>query len=267
MRIKSETTAVSGIVETGGQSELGRIGIGKVNRDSAKPYPVATDYFIPRGNFVEPFIAMFGDKPAQLPIWFSSDNENFVCNERLEIRDKGGNLYGFGDGEEFTFFHPTTKKYSIQRTTRDRPTLMEDTVAFLKKEATAEQAKQIKWSTVLYLRFSLQGFPLLGYWQFSTKGAGSSIPAIREAFDSCKQTFGTIRYIPFMLTVKKVKSNKPGVNSQFAVVSLVPMISLEEGFKLAQALQLNPTAHPYALLYLQGPEDRQRPILALNTGE
>jgi len=267
MRIITELKTESGIIETGGQSELGRIGIGKIDRDSDKPFPVSTDYFIPRGNFVDQFTAMFGDKPAQLPIWFTSDNDEFVCNERLEIRDKAGNLYGFGNGQEFSFYNASTKNYSLKSSIQQRPTLLNDTVAFLQKGATAEQSRHIKWRAVLYLRFSLQGFPLLGYWQYSTRGAESSIPAIREAFDSCKKTFGTTRYIPFMLTVKKVKSNKPGVNRQFAVVSLVPMISFENGFKLAQALQQNPTAHPYALLYLQGPEDYQRPILALNTGE
>ena len=267
MRIKPESGTELAVVQIGGQSELGRIGIGKIDREAATPFPVATDYFIPRGNYVDQFTALFGDQPAQLPIWFTSDNENFACNERLEIRDNAGKLFGFGDRERFTFFNPKTKDYDITKLIGNRPTLMEDTVAFLTKGMSVEKAKQIKWTPVLYLRFSLQRFPFLGYWQFSTKGAASSIPAIREAFDSCKLTFGTVRYVPFMLTVRKVKSNKPGVNRQFAVVSLVPMISSEDGFKLAAAMQQNPTAHPYALLYLQGAEDHRSPILALNTGE
>lgn len=267
MRIKSTIPPDPTTVSTGGQAELGRIGIGRIDKtDPANTYPVATDYFIPRGLFAEQFTALVGENPSQLSIMFNTDNDDFACNERLEIRNKAGKLYAFGDGETFSFYNEKDQKYSLQETIGKRPTLLEDTVSYLQKGTTVAQAKTIKWKNTLYLRFTLIDFPLLGFWQFSTRGVGSSIPALREAFDSCKQTFGTARYIPFLLTVKKVNSNKPNVNRQFAVVSLVPAISLSQGFQLREAMRQNPTANPYSLLYHENPDQNYRPILALGSG-
>jgi len=230
-------------------SEIGRLAVGYTDKTNPqKTFPCATDYFVVRGEQAETFTERYGDKPQSLAIRFASDDPEFSCSERYELRDGAGKLFGFGNGQEFWFFDTQEKTYSTYRNLTEKPNVMAETVAFLTKGMPEHKAKNIGWKQVLYVRFLITDFPMLGYWQFMTQGAKSSIPAIRDTFDNCLKTFGSVTQIPFSLQVKRVKSNNPGQAKRFSIVSLIPMISLEEGFKLSAArpqgmAQLAPVIH------------------------
>ena len=230
--------------------EIGRLAIGITDRTNpAKPFPRATDYFVPRGEFAALFTEIHGEKPTWLDIFFHSDDHDFSCSERLEIRDASGKLFAYGDGETFYFYNEKERSYSARRLVSNIPTLLADTLAHLQRGLASDKAKHIKWRTMLYVRFLLKDFPALGYWQFTTQATTTSIPAIRDTFDNFLRTFGTVRYVPFRLSVKKVKSNQPGRSDQYAIVKLTPLISFEDGHRLAGSIAQNPDEHlPISLI-------------------
>lgn len=222
---------------TGSLNEIDRISVGeKAQTQYGKEYPVSSDHFIARGDYQQQFNALYGDAPTQLPILFVSSDTDHACDERLELRDKAGKLFAYGDGVTFWVYKEAVGKY-VESSTQVRPTLMADSVSFLQKQTPADQHKNIKWKSVLRLRFVLRDFPVLGYFQFTTGGEKTTIPAIRNVFDECLKTFGTVQYLPFVLTVKKVKSNTPGVSTRYPIVSLTPAMSLEEGLALRRHLE------------------------------
>ena len=75
-----------------------------------------------------------------------------------------------------------------------------------------------RYEAVLLLKM---GAYVVGVWQFSTKGAASSIKNIRNSFDGVQLMRGTVCQTAFDLSVQFAKSNKPGSNSRYPVVSLV----------------------------------------------
>lgn len=153
-----------------------------------------------------------------LPILFLSDNVQECCYERYELR-KGSKLYARGDGENFEVWNQQTGEY-VPLTKTQEPGLGKR----LAMEA-GENGKPAEWQTILTLRFLILPLKSVwGCWSFSTKGEASSIPAIIAAFDSVKNIAKTVVGVPFDLTVEMVKSQKPGSESRFPVVKLVPNV-------------------------------------------
>ncbi|GAB3272587.1 hypothetical protein GCM10027347_44320 [Larkinella harenae] len=218
-------------------TEVGRISNGE--KDPERGFPRSTDYFIVRSRFAQRVTGLYGEKPTELPIFFYSDDFNEVCSERLEIRNEQGKLYGYGDGATFYIWNVRKGDYT-QVTTAERPDIMAATEEFLKLNLSARQAEAIKWTQVLTIRFVIKDIPVLGYWQFTTKGSKTSIPNLRDMFDNCLQTLGSIRFFPLLLTIKKVKSNNPGAVKHYPVVDLIPQFSLETGLKISEYLQQHP---------------------------
>lgn len=246
--------------------EVGRISIGEKGYTADnRAFPKSTDYFVVRSKFEHKVTSKYGDKPTELPIFFYSDDFNEVCTERLEIRDKTGALYAYGDGETFFVFQNGAYKQVNQT---DRPNLMEACEQYLKQQA-GSMAKYVKWAHVLTMRFCIKDIPALGYWQFSTKGVATSIPNLRDRFDGIMQAFGSVRFLPFSLTIKKVKSNKPGVTDVYPVVDLVPMFSMETGLQVSKYLAENPGVNPadIALMDLSKPLQIGSNGLLLNSGK
>ncbi|WP_028664445.1 recombination directionality factor [Runella zeae] len=220
-------------------SKAGSIKTGtKAISQNGHEYPVSTDHFVASSKFkFDAFVrAKYGDKPTELPILFYSDDFNDCCSERLEIRDKAGRLFAFGDGETFGIYSEKTKDF-IRITTEKRPNIMDEVRAHLHESATNEQAKNIKWVQALTLRFIIKDIPVIGYWELTTKGLKTSIPNLRDRFDQCLELFGTVRWFPFLLTATKVKSNKPGDSRQYPIIDLVPALSIETGLKIAAHIQ------------------------------
>lgn len=239
-------------------TELGRIAVGEKVERSGQVVPSSIDSFRIRGDHAEAVHKVYGETITELPILFYSDQEEIVCNERLEIRTADGKLFGYGDNHTFHIWNDELKKYAVT-TTEKRPKIQEETVAFLQKNLHPGKAKLIRWLPVLTLRFVIRDIPLLGYWQFSTRAVQTTIPNLRNNFDEYKKLFGSVQYLPFLLKVKKVKSNKPGMVYQYPIVDLVPQFSFETAHRLARYLRENPNADASRWLSEQGEKPEQLP--------
>lgn len=207
---RSEETA--GILEL---PEIGRLHIGKKQAgQNGREYPVSVDYFIPSGKYAGLFTAALGEKPATIQVVFPSDDAVKVCNERYEYRDDKGALVARGDGRDFQIWDGQKyAPYSVDK----YPDIMRQVAANNPTKRGADN-----WDIVLTLRFIVPAVRgVVGVWQFSTKGRASSVKNIRESFDGVQMMRGTVTQTVFDLSVQFAKSNKPGVNSRYPVVSLV----------------------------------------------
>lgn len=195
--------------------EIGRLHIGKKQMgQNGKEYPVSVDYFIPAGKYAGLFTLALGEKPATIQVVFPSDDAAKVCNERYEYRDNFGALVARGDGQIFEIWDG--KKYAPYSVDKF-PDIMDQITA---KNPTKRGAEN--WDIVLTMRFVIPAVRgIVGVWQFSTKGKASSIRNIRESFDGVQMMRGTVTGTVFDLSVQFAKSNKPGQNSRYPVVSLV----------------------------------------------
>lgn len=191
--------------------EVGRLKIGMKNE---KGYPQSLDYFRPTGKYAELFTQACGPKPSTLQIVFPSDNAEAVCNERYEYRDDKGALVSRGDGRTFEIWNGKQyAPYSIEQ----YPNIMEQ---IAQKYPTKKGMES--WQVALTLMFIVPAVRgVVGVWRFDTKGGASSVKNIRNSFDSVLAIRGTVTQTAFDLSVEFAKSNKPGVNSRYPVVSLV----------------------------------------------
>lgn len=188
--------------------------IGKIKcgmKHPEKGYPMSVDHFIPTGRYAPLFQKHFGDKPKLLPVIFIEDGEAKQCEERYEYRDRSGSLYAYGDGE--FFFVWNGKEYEMF--------LLEDHPDLMERVHQKVQAPK-PWSVTLTLRFVIPGLPVVGLWQFTTKGEASTIPNIVGSFDAILEHNGTVKGILWDLSVAFAKSQKPGEKSRYPVVDLVP---------------------------------------------
>lgn len=207
---------------------LGKLHIGKkAVSQSGKEYPAACDFFVPSGKYASLFTQAYGETPSSLLIYFPSDDPSLVCNERYEYRDSRGKKIAEGDGEEFLVFSAKEGK-RIRLTTEQMPDIMER----IAEKFPSPQG----WQVTLTLKFVL---PLVsriyGVWSFETKAVASSIPQIRDCFDSMLAKNGRIAGVLCDLNVKFAKSDSP-LASKFPVVSLVPN-ETEQNLSQIQALK------------------------------
>jgi hypothetical protein len=215
---------------------IGKIKIGEKRKTSqGKEYPASVDYFICDSKYESYFHEAYGDKPQSLEVIFISDDYRDSCNERYELRDDKGSLFGSGDGQIFKIWNASKNDYVTVSIT-DVPNVME--------MAAQKSGSKKGWETTLTIRFVLPRIPgVFGMWQFTTKGVASSIPSIVDAFDAVQRQAGTVMNIPFDLSVEKVKSQKPGDKSVFPVVRLVPNISSQRLDTVRQWLKSGKDIH------------------------
>lgn len=202
----------SGLLEL---PEIGRLHIGRKQAgQNGREFPVSVDYFIPAGKYAGMFTAALGDKPSTIQVVFPSDDAGKVCNERYEYRDNAGALVARGDGRVFEVWDGA--KYAPY-SADDYPDIMDRIAA-----SHPTRRGPDNWDVVLTLRFIVPAVRgIVGVWQFSTKGRASSVRNIRESFDGVQWMRGTVTRTVFDLSVQFAKSNKPGVNSRYPVVTLV----------------------------------------------
>lgn len=195
---------------------IGKIKIGeKAISEKGKEYPRSLDYFIGYGKYKSHFDKAFGEKPSVIQILFVSDDVNFCCNERYELRNSKGDLFAKSDGERFLVFDDKKKEY-CEFLRSDYKDIFEKTEA---KTGT-------KWQRVLTLRFLVPKISgIFGLWQVETKADKSSINQIRDVFDYVMNRAGTVTRVLFDLTVSKHKSQKPDDKSSYPVLSLIPNVS------------------------------------------
>ena len=195
--------------------EIGRLHIGmKQMGQNGREYPTSIDWFRPTGKYAGLFTQALGEKPQTITVIFPSDDASMVCNERYEYRDDKGALVARGDGQVFEIWDGKKyAPYSIEQ----YPDIMDQITARNPTKRGAEN-----WDIALTLRFIVPAVRgVVGVWQFSTKGKASSIKNIRNSFDGVQMMRGTVTQTAFDLSVQFAKSNKPGVNSRYPVVSLV----------------------------------------------
>ena len=158
-----------------------------------------------------------GEKPSTIAIIFPDDTPGKVCNERFEYRNDKGELVARGDGSVFEVWDGKRyAPYSVEK----YPDIMRQVAERNPKKKRNETDDG--WDITLTLRFIVPAVHgVVGVWQFTTKGAASSINNIRNSFDGVQALRGTVRNTVFDLSVQFAKSNKPGVSSRYPVVSMV----------------------------------------------
>lgn len=239
----------------GGYPTVGKLKVGIKN---AKGYPQSVDYFVPSGKYAAKFTEAYGDKPSNITVVFVDDDPDRVFNQRYELRDHAGKLFGYGDGESFEIYNAKMQDYvSID---------INDYGDQILQDAAAKARSPKGWEVVLTIRFLLPEIRgVVGLWQLSTKGERSSIPALINAYDSVKQRAGSVVNIPFDLQVSFATSQRPGSKSRFPVIQLVPNISVDSMDKLSAFIESGQNLQRSGLLtdatvqelgqrYLQAPE-------------
>lgn len=198
--------------------KLPRVGFIKTGFKNEKGFPQSTNYFIATGKYKSLFENAYPGKTNTIQIVFWNDNPEMMCEERYEYRDSKGKLYAKGDGENFKVWNEKQEKY-LDYSIEDYPKIME-------RVHTTVNAKG--WDIILTLRFMLPKVrEIAGFWEYSTKGKESTIPAVRDTFDSMLLARGSVKGVIFDLNVEFAKSQKPGVGSRYPVVTLVPNQSKE----------------------------------------
>ena len=205
---------------------IGKVKVGELAVSATgKTYPRSTEWFVPSGKYASLFKEAYGEQPSTIQIVFPSDDAELVCREEYILRDNAGKLVSSGDGVNFRTWSEKQKKY-IDVTTDEQPNLME----MLSKHYGQE------WKVTLTLNFIL---PLvrgvMGCWQFQTKGSASTIPQVRDTFDTMLEQNGKVAGVIFDLSVVIHKSNKPNDSSRYPVVSLVPNESRDNLLKIREA--------------------------------
>ena len=191
--------------------EIGRLHIGMKNE---RGLPQSIDWFRPTGKYAALFTQALGEKPQTIQVIFPDDNPEKVCRERYEYRDDKGALVASGDGQTFEVWDG--KKYAPY-SINDYPQIMEQIAA---KNPTKRGAEN--WDVTLTMRVIIPAVRgVVGVWQFATKGKASSVKNIRNSFDAVQTMYGTVTNTVFDLSVQFAKSNKPGDNSRYPVVSCI----------------------------------------------
>jgi hypothetical protein len=134
-----------------------------------------------------------------------------VCNEYYEYRDNEGRLLAKGDGAVFQVWNG--EKY-VELTTEEYPNLMQS----VKTKYPSKQGWRIRL-TMNFIVPMVKG--VAGLWTFETNGTASTIPQVRDTFDTMKAERGFCKGIIFDLNVQFATSQKPGAKSKFPVVTLV----------------------------------------------
>lgn len=216
-----------------GFSIIGKIKIGKKN---AKGYPESVDYFIPSGPYAEQFKGVYGEKPQKLTIAFPSPFPEVCCNHRIEGRDSKGNLAAVSDGLNHKLWDDATKSY-LPATNEQLENAK--TKGIYVTEGYGDSAKKVlmpvrNWVERLTLRFVLLDMKgIYAVWELSTNGVASSIPNIIDNFDKMAEKAGrNMNKVTFDLSVSFAKGQKPGSQSRYPVLSLVPNLSFESVLKL-----------------------------------
>lgn len=210
-----------------GVGVVGRLKIGEKRLGkNGKEYPAALDYFrvdAPE-NYAKMFREAYGEKPRTLQITFISDDVTHACNLQYELRGDSGKLYAKGDGKNFAVFNVDHWVFLPEEKIIEKHGSIQ---AF--KDAAKQHCNSSKgWEPRLTLRFMLPKIKgLIGEWQLSTKGLESSIKQIVGVFDQVLNSAGTVKMLPFDLSVTLAKGDTHGAARQFPVLQLIANASIE----------------------------------------
>lgn len=211
-----------------GVNTIGKIKVGMKHPE--KGYPIALDYFrftSPTKRYVDRALELYG-QANELKVTFLSNDDDNNCNQRLELRDTGGNLVAYTDLEKLF----VSKEEGFLQVAQERIDKGGGIEICMKK---LENQHGTKFFECLYLRVVLLGFPIVGQWEIYTKGSKSSIESIINTYDMTKKLAGRVLGMPFNLIVNKVKSNRDlGKDNRgrkkvrfYPVIALHPDMSIE----------------------------------------
>lgn len=206
----------------------------KVGMKTERGYPKSVDYFIPKGKYADLFTQAYGDTPHSIQIVFIDDDPAKVCIERYEYRDNEGKLIAYSDGEVFYVYDGAEQVYKMLTAT-EFPNIMNIVARKYPNQKTAKGDDG--WDITLTMYFLIpcvQG--IAGLWEFKSQGSASTIPQIRDTFDTLLKSRGGCKGMLFDLNVEFSVSNKPGDKSKYPVVSLVPNQSASNVDKVKEAM-------------------------------
>lgn len=207
---------------------LPRIGKIKIGKKSERGFPQSVDYFIPSGKYAGLFTQAYGERPQTIQIVFPDDDAEKVCNEFYEYRDNEGRLLAKGDGAVFQVWNG--EKY-VELNTTDYPHLMDS----IKAKYPSKQGWRIRL-TMNFIVPMVKG--VAGLWTFETNGTASTIPQVRDTFDTMLRERSFVKGIIFDLNVQFATSQHPGAKSKFPVVTLVANESEQNVAKIKDAYNL-----------------------------
>lgn len=250
-----------------GLNEIGRISVGELApTQNGGTRPAGIDYFRirTRHRMVEKSILdNYGEKPSTLPIFFNTSDFNNHCFEQLVLRDGAGKKFAYSDGETFFCWNKKTASY-VERHIDNDPEIASKILKLCRE--SSNKSGGADWAHEITLRFCIKDVGVLGYWQFTSKGSKTTIPALRNVIDQCFQVFGFFEFLPFQMSVTMAQGNKPGENRKYPVVNITPAFSFEKGMQLAQFVQENPdfrTAN-FALMDFAKPGDQKLLLISNN---
>ncbi|MCP4651283.1 MAG: hypothetical protein GY853_14540 [PVC group bacterium] len=220
-----------------------KVGNIRIGIKDSRGIPKAIDYFLCDSNYKKTFNDVFGEKPNLLKIVFPSDKPEEVCRQQFEGRDKAGNLVYTSDGINHMLFNydsgcliPCEENELLQA--KERGIRVMTGYGRNKKTEIVQITQE---SEVLFLKFMIIKMSgILGTFVLTTKAAASSIPSIIASFDYVLERAGpNFIHVPFDLSVKIHKSNKPGTVSKYPVLTLAGIISPESLLILAKSRNIS----------------------------
>lgn len=247
-----------------GLNEIGRIRVGEMkSNNNGASFPSALDYF--KVDTIHKMVAhemakKYTNQPKTLPVFFHTNDIENHCIESLKLRDKAGKLIAYGDGETFHIWNDARKEY-IQTDTTKRPNIAAEALEYARKGINGDARLKIDWEHILTLRFCIKDVAAVGFWQFETKAAKTTIVGIRNMIDQCIEIWGRFAFLPFFLSVKMAESNTPGIKRKYPIVELTPSFSLERGLQLAEFLKDNEDFRPANLALMDVTQDDTMIIL------
>ena len=165
---------------------------------------------------------------------FPSDDPAQVCIEQYEYRDDEGRLIAKGDGQTFEVWNG--KQYS-KLTTTEYPHLMQSVQSRYPTKYAERNGDG--WRVRLTLHFIIPRVKgIVGVWTFETNGTASTIPQVRDAFDTMLEQRSFVKGVIFDLNVRYAQTQKPGDRSRFPVVSLVANESEENVAMIKEAYNI-----------------------------
>lgn len=194
-----------------------RTGMSTPGKNGGKT-PHKLDHFVADGKYAALFAQAYPDKTNSIQILFPSDDPALVCCQEIEFRVQNA-LVGRSNGFEYELWSKAEKQYVDRQYS---PSSEEDQA---KLANWKKQWPGIVQKEVLVLKFILVKVRnILGYWKLTTSGSASSIPNIVSTFDKvkemCELNNAPFTMLPFDLNLEQHKSQKPGVNSVYNVLSL-----------------------------------------------
>ena len=186
-------------------TRLGKLKIGdKTKSKGGKEIPMGLDHFRATGDYAEEFHKIFGEEPKEVEVWFAFEDIEENMSEWYRAYKTGG-LYRRCDGIQCSVYGDET---------------------FVTECLCKREGKQVCDPTMI-LQVIILGMPVTGIWQIDSGGFFSRAN-VRSALTIAHSLSWGITGIPFILSVKREKSNIAGKPHEYSVLHMVTNRTPEE---------------------------------------